>query len=194
MDRRAFILRSGGTLAAVSVTTISAANIVKAVIPQAESQTDLNFSPVKNFSEADWVTIATVQNHLFPSEPDAPGSVEINALTYLYNYLNNPITDPNDVTFILSGAHLLQIFSKQHSSNINTDFSVLSIDERESILRSFEKEPEGRRWLINILNYLFEALLTDPVYDGNPDGIGWQWLEHRAGDPHPPVNKRYWLL
>ncbi len=189
MDRRVFILRSGGTLAAVS-----ASSIVNAVITQPSSQTDLNFSPVKNFSDSDWVTIATVQDHLFPSETGAPGAVEINALTYLHDYLSNPITDPNDVTFILSGTHLLQIFSKQNSANRSADFSDLSVEERELILRKFEKEAAGKRWLINILNYLFEALLTDPVYGGNPDGIGWQWLEHRAGDPHPPANKRYWLL
>lgn len=189
MDRRAFILCSSSTLAAVSASAV-----VQAVIPQAGSQTDLLYSAIRNFTQSDWLTIAIVQNHLFPSEPDAPGSVEINSLTYLHDFLSNPSTDPADVEFILSGTHLLQTFSQKNSKNNRASFTDLSVEERENVLRQFEKLPEGRRWLVNILNYLLEALLTDPVYGGNPGGIGWQWLEHRAGEPHPPANKRYWLL
>lgn len=193
MDRRAFILRSGCTLAAVSTPAFTPLT-ASAVIPQTGTQTALSSSLINSFKQADWVTIAAVQNHLFPSEVDAPGSVEINALTYLHDYLSNPVTDQNDIEFILSGTRLLQTFSQQKSNNKGAAFTDLSIKQRELILREFEQQPEGRRWLVNILNYLLEALLTDPVYGGNPDGIGWKWLEHRAGEPHPPANKRYWLL
>ncbi len=185
MDRRRFLVNSSSSLAA-----FSAPAIVHAVIP---GNSGIANTAVSQFSEADWTTIASVQNHLLPSEPDAPGAVEINALTYLHDYLSNPVTDANDVRFILSGSHLLQTFTRQ---NINSTavFSELHSDQRETLLRQFEQQPEGRRWLVNILNYLLESLLTDPVYGGNPDGIGWQWLEHRAGEPRPPANKRYWML
>lgn len=189
MDRRTFIIRSGSAFASVSASAV-----VHSVIPHAETSDVLNTSPVKNYKQADWLTIAVTQNHLFPSDPDAPGSVEINALTYLHDYLSNPFTDPADVEFILSGTRLLQTFTQQENGNSGAAYTDLSIEQRELILRQFEKLPEGRRWLVNILNYLLEALLTDPVYGGNPNGIGWRWLEHRAGDPHPPANKRYWLL
>lgn len=189
MDRRAFIVRSGSTLAAVSapaLTPLTASAVVNSVIPEAQRQNIAN-----GFTEADWVTIATVQNHLFPSEADAPGSVEINALSYLHDFLSNPATESADREFILSGTHSLQSFSLQSKEKT---FSDLSIEQRESVLREYEKQADGRRWLVNILNYILEALLTDPVYGGNPDGIGWKWLEHRAGEPRPPANKRYWLL
>jgi gluconate 2-dehydrogenase gamma chain len=42
-----------------------------------------------------------------------------------------------------------------------------------------------------LLYYIFEALLSDPVYGGNPGGIGWQWLEHQPGFPRPPADKIY---
>lgn len=189
MDRRAFIIRSGSTLAAVSaptLTPLTASAVVQAIVPEVQLQ-----SKARGFSETDWVTIATVQNHLFPSEVDAPGSIEINALSYLHAFLSNPATDPSEIEFILTGTHSLQNFSQQSQQKSFTD---LSIEQRESVLREFEKQADGRRWLVNILNYILEALLTDPVYGGNPDGIGWKWLEHRAGEPRPPANKRYWLL
>ncbi len=193
MDRRSFIIRSGRTVASLPVlTSLSPSALATKGKSEsiAGSQEDISTPPVRGFSQTDWDTIASVQNHLFPSESETPGAIEINALPYLYNYLSNPATDPNDVQFILSGTHLLQTFSKQKEMLFND----ISIEQRELILRKFEKEPEGRRWLVNILNYILEALLTDPVYGGNPEGIGWKWLEHRAGDPHPPANKRYWLL
>ena len=31
----------------------------------------------------------------------------------------------------------------------------------------------------------------DPVYGGNPDGIGWKWLMHPPGFPRPPKGKTY---
>lgn len=188
MDRRTFIVRSGSTLAAVSAptwTTASAAAAVKS-LPEMPPE-----SLVHDFTDTDWLTIATVQNHLFPSEADAPGAVEINALNYLHDFLSNPVTDPEDVKFILSGTQALQNLTLKHKHRA---FADLSIEQRENVLREFEQQHEGRRWLVNILNYILEALLTDPVYGGNPEGVGWKWLEHRPGEPRPPANKRYWLL
>lgn len=196
MDRRTFILHSSGALVAVSApSAVNAALSHKLYTQKVHSL--LQDDPV-GFSEQDWNTIAAVQNHLFPSEhptdeqensvSKAPGALEINALSYLHEYLSNPETDPSEVEFILSGVRLLQNF------NNKSTFTELSIERREELLREFEKQPDGKRWLANILNYLLEALLTDPVYGGNPGGIGWIWLEHRAGEPRPPANKRYWLL
>ena len=36
-----------------------------------------------------------------------------------------------------------------------------------------------------------EALLTDPAYGGNPDGIGWRWLGHTPGYPRPSAATIY---
>jgi len=45
-----------------------------------------------------------------------------------------------------------------------------------------------------LLTYLLEALLADPVYAGNPNGIGWKWLQHQPGFPRPTKNKKYFKL
>jgi gluconate 2-dehydrogenase gamma chain len=37
-------------------------------------------------------------------------------------------------------------------------------------------------------------MLAPPAYGGNPDGIGWQWLEHQGGFPLPKVGQRYFEL
>ncbi len=185
MNRRTFLLRGSGTFAVVSspVLTPLTAAAFTAVQPAPDDKSGMT-RPL-------WSTIAAVQNHLFPSEAGAPGALQVNAANYLHNYLTNPMTDPADTRFIRQGVINLEQLSK---SATGTQFIELSNEQREDVLRLYEKQAEGRRWLTTVLNYLLEALLTDPVYGGNPQGIGWQWLEHRAGLPRPPVSKRYWLL
>ena len=187
MDRRRFIINNTW----LASTLLTAFNV--SATPQT-IHTKVRHSATQVFSKSDWLTIAIVQNHLLPSEQSAPGAVEINALHYLHSYLSNPSTDPIEVKFIHSGVQKLQKWVQKESASGQALLADQSIEQREITLRQFEKSSDGRRWLVTLLNYVLEALLTDPIYGGNPNGIGWQWLEHRSGDPHPPMNKRYWLL
>ena len=36
-----------------------------------------------------------------------------------------------------------------------------------------------------MLLYIFEALLSDPVYGANVNEAGWNWLGYAAGLPRP---------
>jgi len=120
-----------------------------------------------------WLTLASVQQHLFPADMDSPGASDINALGYLRNMLDAPDMD-----------------KKERPST----FVALQEAEREQVLRTIEQSRAGERWLSLLLSYLLEALLSDPVYGGNPDGIGWQWLQYQPGFPRPPKDKMYYKL
>ena len=138
-----------------------------------------------------WQTLAAVQEHLFPGEAHAPGAADVNAAAYLHFVLSDPVLDPAEGTLIRSGLRQLEELVRQIYGK---GFVVLSEAECEASLRQFEKTTAGRQWITNILGYIFEALLTDPVYSGNPDAIGWKWLDHTPGFPRPPADKRYFLL
>jgi gluconate 2-dehydrogenase gamma chain len=129
-----------------------------------------------------------VQLHLFPSTETSPGADEINALFYLQLVLLDPALDPRDQNFIISGIGRLEEESRKMFS---TGFTKLEFRQKEQILREIEKENWGERWLSNLLKYIFEALLTDPIYGGNPEGIGWEWLTHTPGIPRPSEENRY---
>ena len=141
-------------------------------------------------TQSDWKTLAAVQEHLFPSEPDAPGAAAVNAVPYLYFVLSDTFLEPEVRVVIPRG---LKVFEQKLHSQFDKRFIDLTEVQREAALRTFEQTPEGRRWITEILGYIFEALLTDPVYGGNPGGVGWQWLAHRPGFPRPPKSKRYFL-
>jgi gluconate 2-dehydrogenase gamma chain len=159
VSRRAFLLASAGGLAAL-------------------------FAPVGALAASDnpWPLLAAVQDHLFPSEPGAPGAREIRALAYLQGVLGDPRGDREEQRFILNGVDWLEDLSRQRHL---ASFLDLDPIRREQVLREVANSEKGENWLSTLLLYICEALLTDPVYGGNPDGIGWAWLGHQPGFPRP---------
>lgn len=183
MDRRAFLIRIGGGLVAASApfSVLLPAGALSG--PQ---------SPESSALAADtWRTLAAVQEHLLPSEPGAPGAREINAAGYLRSVLEDGKLDPGERALLVRGAEGVERFARQAEGK---SFVELSTAQRETVLRAFEQTVEGERWLTEMLGYLIEALLGDPVYGGNPGGIGWRWLAHNPGFPRPPASKRHFLL
>lgn len=185
MDRRRFLVRSSVALASTPIFSpfIASADTVNLFHPPPGEY--LGISPEQ------WAILEAVQAHLLPTEADAPGAVDVNALAYLRLMLGEPGRDMEDRLFIKDGAKNLGQLAKD---KFGEKFTKLNFQQRETVLRSFETELGGSGWISSMLDYVLEALLTDPVYGGNPDGIGWRWLDHTPGFPRPPADKRYFFL
>ena len=138
-----------------------------------------------------WNCLAAVQEHLLPSEPQAPGSLDIRATAYLDRTLTDPGFDPDIKAFLLQGILWLEDIAQKRAG---LPFHRIAPAERETILQFIARSPTGERWLSQLLNYTLEALLADPLYGGNPGGIGWRWLEHDPGRPRPTPDKIYGRL
>jgi len=141
--------------------------------------------------EEPWLTISAVQEHLFPAEKNSPGASDINALVYLQNMMVTPDFENEKGELIHNGVTWLNDLAKQQHSKT---FIQLDSTTKEKILRHVENSNAGSRWLSTLLTYLIEALLSDPVYQGNPNGIGWNWLQHQPGFPLPTENKKYFKI
>ena len=138
-----------------------------------------------------WLTLNAVLAHLLPESPTGPSAKEIQATQYLYNVVYQQPTDNAEIEFIYKGVGWLNGFSQ---SQLKKNFVMLTLQEKETILRAISKSRAGENWLSNLVGYIFEAMLSPPSYGGNPDGIGWQWLEHQAGFPLPQAGQRYYEL
>lgn len=134
-------------------------------------------------AQAPWPTLSQVQQHLFPADGNGPGAIDIHANAYLYWAINTPDFDADERQYILDGATQLEAVSLELHQH---RFIELATPQRESVLQTLAETGVGDRWLGALLTYILEALLCDPVYGGNPNGIGWQWLEHTPGFPRPP--------
>ena len=183
LDRRTFMLRSGAAVA----TAAALAGLPYALRKDLTRETSFVL-----FSQAQHQVVRAVQIHLFPRGPDSPGAAEINATAYLETAITAPGIDPDTRNTIVNGIGRLQDASRERYDAL---FDRLEFGQREPLLRYLADETRwGRAWLSLLLYYIFEALLSDPVYGGNPDGIGWQWLENQPGFPRPPADKIYGIL
>jgi len=135
-----------------------------------------------------WTMFAATQEILFPADGNGPGASDLNATAYLKFVLDAPDMDQDDRQFIFKGVDWLNQLSQTQT---NQAFNSSDNQQQQDLITQIAKSQSGERWLSFLLLYIFEALLTDPVYGANPNGIGWQWLEHQPGFPHPSKQKIY---
>jgi gluconate 2-dehydrogenase gamma chain len=135
-----------------------------------------------------WSVIDAVQQHLFPAEAGIPGAREINALVYLQFVITDTTLDADDREFISKGVGWLEDIAVQMYKK---SFVTLDEKQREKVLQRIAASEAGENWLSTLLLYIVEALLTDPVYGGNTDQLGWKWLQHVPGFPRPPADKTF---
>jgi len=181
MKRRKFLLLTAG-FALGTILPLRAKQLPSVVIEP---------NKLTGLSSTQWEVMDVVLDHLFPSESNAPGSKDIYATAWLHNALIMPDVEQSHREFMRDGLLMLEKLSnKTHK----TSFIQLDEEKRESTLRTLEQDRDGRAWLRETLRYILEALLTDPVYGGNPKSIGWKWLKHQPGFPLPVIGKRYFEL
>lgn len=182
MDRRAF-LASTGTL--LSVAALARIKAFAAIEPVSAPLSGAGIEP------AGWHTLGLVQEHLLPSEAQVPGAREVNALSYLHFVMGWEGTDPEEQRILRSGLDRLCALAAQTGGG---SFEALGTPEREQTLRTLEAKEGGTEWILLVLDYLFEALLADPIYGGNPDEIGWRWLQIEPGHRRPGPDQQYFKL
>jgi gluconate 2-dehydrogenase gamma chain len=113
---------------------------------------------------------------------DAPSLEQINAVGYLHGVMHDPYVEKREKRFIINGAAWLNEESRQRYQKT---FTALGQKERKTLLENISATRWGDNWLYALMGYLFEAMLSDPIYGGNKLESGWKWLEHEPGYPRP---------
>ena len=183
LGRRTFLLRGSAAIA----TAAALAGLPYAIRKDLTRETSFVL-----FSTGQKHMVSAVQEHLFPKGPDSPGAVDINATAYLEWAITAPGIHPDTRNTIANGIGRLQDASRERFDVL---FTGLNDEQKEQLLRYLaDKTRWGRAWLSLMLYYIFEALLSDPAYGGNPDEVGWRWLQHQPGFPRPTADKIYGKL
>lgn len=147
-----------------------------------------DFGDTSPLSHNQFETVRLIQNILFPSDGNGPDAFQINADRYLVWVLKDPLLDPDEGMYIITQ---IDTFNKECKKSYSTNFSDLSEDDQLSFVKSVAKADWGKKWLSRLLSLIFEALLLDPVYGGNNNNAGWNWLDHDPGNPRPTTNLIY---
>lgn len=144
-----------------------------------------SFSPL---SKKQYRTLQLIQNILFPADEWGPSAAEFNADRYIIWMLNDPRMDPEENEYLVNG---LNWTNEESETKFNQTFSRLDRSQQEDLVQHLFTTDWGENWLSVNLTYIFEAMISDPVYGFNEGEIGWQWLEHVPGIPRPDVRTMY---
>jgi len=125
--------------------------------------------------------LKAVLNHLFPNTNQYSGASSFKAFEFLMFVSKHPSFEKSDLDFIIEGTKKLQ--------NFNSKFLELNKEEKEIVLREFEKLNFGQNWLSTIMYYGIEAMLGDPIYGGNKNMLGWKNINHNT--PIPTASRAF---
>lgn len=139
----------------------------------------------------DWSSLDAVLNHLLPSSDSGPGSKELQASYYLFLLVNEQPTPQPEKDFIFRGLGWLEGYTQKRHQK---PFHQLNTEQKQATLTGINRSQAGQNWLNMLIMNIYEAMLAPPSYGGNPDGVGWKWLNHPMGFPLPPKGKRYFEL
>jgi gluconate 2-dehydrogenase gamma chain len=155
----------------IFISSTILAGTALALLPQGAT-TPIRIEPFK--------VIEAVQEVLFPKGLHAPSALEFGATNYLATVSTHSSFWKDDLKFLSQGAMLLMQEER--------DFLTMNPKQRDDALRDFvSHSAKAENWVALILFYTLEALLSDPIYGGNRDALGWKWLNHHTGQPQPKV-------
>ncbi|ABV38147.1 hypothetical protein Ssed_3543 [Shewanella sediminis HAW-EB3] len=185
LNRRAFLRQTG---AAAVLLGLLGAKPSAVIAEEAEDKVE-NDRGLEDFNAHSRGVVEAVQLQLFPDDGDGPSAKQLNGFQYLSWALDDPENvAEGDKAFILKGVGWLE---EQSKATQGESFIKLSLIQQDTVMKQISQTRAGENWLSLLLYYLLESLTLDPVYGGNPDGIGWKWLEHQPGFPQPVKGKTY---
>lgn len=131
----------------------------------------------KDTNLSSWKIIKSTLLHLFPQSNNFSGAINLEIIQFLKLATKSIYFKKNDLQILLDGAKKIY--------GLNSNFVFLDNEQKEKILRTFEKTEFGQNWLSMLMNYGFEGMFSDPIYGGNKNMLGWKAIGHNAGIPRP---------
>lgn len=137
-------------------------------------------SIAKSINKDTLAVLDEVYEILFPKTNNMPSSKEFGALEFLVKNINHKSFDDYDKNLVLQGT------KDFHNSFPN--FLTINKKEKNQIIQEIINTNEyAQSWLSKLIYYGLEALLSDPLYSGNKNQIGWKSVNHKIGYPRPKL-------
>lgn len=121
-------------------------------------------------------TISVMHQDLFPKARE----LDIETASYMHIVFHQSRITQEDKTFLKNGVKWL---NEEAILMYKKSYTKLASGQRQKVLTKIAKTEWGDSFIYNIMNYMFEAMLGDPVYGGNNNKAGWKWLNFEGGQP-----------
>ena len=123
-------------------------------------------------------TLGLMHKDLFPKSQE----LGIKTAPYMHIVFHQSRISDADKTFLKNGVKWL---NEEAIKTYKQEYTKLSFGQREKLLSQITQTEWGESFVYDVMNYMFEALLGDPVYGGNNNESGWKWLRFEGGKPRP---------
>lgn len=129
-----------------------------------------------------------LQNVLVPNGGNGPSAADVNAHQYFIWMLSDPLYPQDDKDYFIGRLNEFNdLFKEQQQQSFH--------QSSETIQQEFITAQLATSWVESfvsrMITVIFEAMLLDPIYGGNTNEIGWEWLEHLPGFPQPNETTKY---
>lgn len=155
-----------------------------------ESDESLQLNGKGIFTDKEMHFLYSIQNILFPADGNGPSAADVQAHTYMVSYLSDDLLPNSDKEYFIEGLKKIISFSKEVPISANDCYDY-TIQDWEKLVERAAEVKEHKNFLGRVLTLIFEALLLDPIYGGNTNEIGWNWLHHTAGQPRITEEYKY---
>ena len=186
MRRRAFLTLSAASIGGVLVYSLDR----KAQLLSAQTSQKIRI-PLRFFSEADALIVATAAARIFPSDEAGPGAKEAAVVVYIdrqlagpwgrdaHRYTQGPFDEDAAAEFGYQGQATPRQIYRQALKDLG-GFDRLEPPAQDEKLRQIEKT----RFFSLLQANTMEGMFCDPVHGGNADMVGWQLI----GFPGPRMS------
>ncbi len=123
-------------------------------------------------------TFGLMHKDLFPHIQE----LGIKTAPYMQIVFNHARISDEDKTFLKNGVKWL---NEESITQYKQEYTKLSSQRRQDILTTITKTEWGDSFVYDVMNYMFEAMLGDPIYGGNNHEAAWKWLQFQGGKPSP---------
>jgi hypothetical protein len=106
----------------------------------------------------------------------------IETASYMSIVFHHSKISQSDKDFLKNGVKWL---NEEALKMYKSSYVKLSRKERQAVLKSIAKVEWGESFIYDVMSYMFEAMLGDPIYGGNNKEAGWKWLAFTGGLPRP---------
>jgi gluconate 2-dehydrogenase gamma chain len=182
LDRRTFLRRSAGTLAALAV----AAAFRLDAAAQDEARRGYQF-----FSREEGELVEALAGRIWPGDASDPGAIEAGAVTYIDRALAGPYSAYQQAYRVMLHEIRQDIRRRHGVSARELDEEQLDLVLGELEAREEDDDPlnglPGRRLELGLgpasgfemlRTHVMEGVFSDPIYGGNRDFAGWRAVNY----------------
>lgn len=123
-------------------------------------------------------TLSVMHHDLFPHAQ----KLGIKTASYMHIVFNHSRISEDDKKFLKNGVKWL---NEEAIQMYKKEYVKLLSSQREELLKHVTQTEWGDSFVYDVMNYMFEAMLGDPIYGGNNHEAGWKWLQFQGGEPRP---------